>query len=474
MVSKVDRYPAAALAFVAAAVSAVLFFFGTGLHPVWALTWLAPFPVLWMAPRAPRRPVFVASVAAWFAGSLTYWTYLLHVVSVPPPVVFAFSTAGAIVFALAVLAYRTFSQRGALWMAALAPATIWTAYEYATSVVSPHGTFGNLAYSQMNCLPVLQLASITGVWGIDFLLLFAPSVAATGKKTLAAAAAVVFAAVLGYGFWRYAEPPAQDRVTIALIASDTDPMPRSDEAALRLMKGYVDAVERVSKPVAVFLLPEKIAVVPAQAVPRLDAMFGGAAQRTHSTIIAGVDRITGRRRANEARVYSPQGTLTATYQKHHLIPGFEDIDTPGTATLILHRPSGTWGIQICKDLDFPSLSREYGRAGAGLVLVPAWDFITDAWLHGRMAMMRGVESGFTVVRAAKEGTLTVSDRRGVVLAESNSHDAAFTIKVVNAPVSHRGTVYALAGDWFAWANCVLLIAVLVMIRRRNPGLTARP
>ena len=35
--------------------SAALFFFGTGLTPVWMLLWLAPIPVLWLAPRIPRR-----------------------------------------------------------------------------------------------------------------------------------------------------------------------------------------------------------------------------------------------------------------------------------------------------------------------------------------------------------------------------------------------------------------------------------
>ncbi|MWA04657.1 hypothetical protein F8568_030645 [Actinomadura sp. LD22] len=35
--------------------SSVLLLFGTGLHPVVALTWLGPLPVLWLAPRWRRR-----------------------------------------------------------------------------------------------------------------------------------------------------------------------------------------------------------------------------------------------------------------------------------------------------------------------------------------------------------------------------------------------------------------------------------
>ena len=51
-----------------------------------------------------------------------------------------------------------------------------------------------------------------------------------------------------------------------------------------------------------------------------------------------------------------------------------------------------------------------------LLLVPAWDFDVDGWLHGRMAILRGVESGFSIVRAPKQGILTVTDDRGRVLA----------------------------------------------------------
>ena len=35
---------------------------------------------------------------------------------------------------------------------------------------------------------------------------------------------------------------------------------------------------------------------------------------------------------------------------------------------------------------FPQLSRQYGNAGAGILLVPAWDFVADGWLHSRMTI----------------------------------------------------------------------------------------
>lgn len=56
----------------------------------------------------------------------------------------------------------------------------WTSYEFLLSSASPHGTFGSLAYSQIDVLPLIQIASITGALGITFLLLLVPSALAFG------------------------------------------------------------------------------------------------------------------------------------------------------------------------------------------------------------------------------------------------------------------------------------------------------
>ncbi|MGH9694361.1 MAG: nitrilase-related carbon-nitrogen hydrolase, partial [Bryobacteraceae bacterium] len=119
-------------------------------------------------------------------------------------------------------------------------------------------------------------------------------------------------------------------------------------------------------------------------------------------------------------------------------------------------------IEICKDMDFPRLSREYGSEGVGLLLVPAWDFRIDDWLHGRMAILRGVESGFTIARTAKQGLMTVSDNRGRVSAQQSSGAAPFSVLIATAPVSHAGTLYARWGDWFAWLDIAALIALSLM------------
>jgi apolipoprotein N-acyltransferase len=81
-----------------------------------------------------------------------------------------------------------------------------------------------------------------------------------------------------------------------------------------------------------------------------------------------------------------------------------------------------------------------------------------------MAVARGVESGFTIVRAAKQGLLTISDSRGRILAERPSNARAFSALVATAPVLHVNTLYTRWGDWFAWLNVFGLLAILAYRR----------
>jgi apolipoprotein N-acyltransferase len=74
--------------------------------------------------------------------------------------------------------------------------------------------------------------------------------------------------------------------------------------------------------------------------------------------------------------------------------------------------------------------------------------------------MRGVESGFSIAHAARNGYLTVSDNRGRILAETQSDSAPFATLVADALVAHNGTLYLLLGDWFAWFAVAILLFTL--------------
>jgi apolipoprotein N-acyltransferase len=84
--------------------------------------------------------------------------------------------------------------------------------------------------------------------------------------------------------------------------------------------------------------------------------------------------------------------------------------------------------------------------------------------------MRGVEDGFSIARAAKNGFLTVSDNRGRIVGEVSSSSAPFATLLVDVPAAHSWTVYQLLGDWFAWVAIALLVfAMMQIVRLRDPA-----
>jgi apolipoprotein N-acyltransferase len=465
-------------AFLAVVSTAVLVWFGTGLNPSWPLLWFAPLPVLLFAARSPWWGAALTAALAWFLGGLNLWKYFSVALHLPAVVRAQIFIGPALVFMLAVLLFRALLRHGALWSALLAFPATWVSFEYLVNLTSPHGTAGNLSYSQLNFLPFLQLASVTGPWGISFLLLLFPAALAIGLhlRTAAPKQALrivgaglgVIVVVLVFGAVRLALPSSGQKIKAGLIASD---LPANagvvDEGAetARLFRDYAAEVEGLAaRGAQVVVLPEKLGVAVEPDTKETDALFQALADKTKTKIVVGLVRVASPLKYNEARVYAP-GTPVQSYDKQHMLPPFESNLEPGTTLRFLHEPSGTWGVAICKDMDFTPLSRQYGAAGAGLMLVPGWDFNLDRWSHGHMAVMRGVEDGFAIVRAAKQGYLTVSDDRGRILAETQSDSAAFAALVADVPVAHDNTLYLQLGDWFAWVVLAIFVFTLVQLYR---------
>jgi apolipoprotein N-acyltransferase len=469
---------------VAGVLTAALVYLGTGLHPVWWALWLAPVPVLAIAPRLHAATAFLLGAIAWLIGETNQWNYIRHVIELPLQIAILSLVVPAVVFGLGVLFVRRFLRRGSLYLAAIAFPVYWVTYEYLNATASPHGTWGNLAYTQMDCLPEIQIAAITGIWGISFIVfLFAGTVAAllsgVGKpgqrRAVAITAGFVVCAALALGTWRVRSNPPAQSVAVTLIAKDV-PMSvylGSEEQALRLLGEYAAEIPRTTPAgTQVVVLPEKIGRISETALAEVDSLYSSTASATGAAIVLGLVRKTPSGAFNSSRLYSPDGKLEANYDKHHLIPGVEP-EKPGDKRVVLDEPSGHWGLQICKDMDFPKLSREYAAEGANLLLVPAWDFNLDGWLHARMALLRAVENGFALARSARNGLLTLSDNRGRILAEAATAPDRIVSVTGQVTVSRERTFYARTGDWFAWlcvASFVSMLAVqlFAMAGRSEP------
>ena len=235
---------------------------------------------------------------------------------------------------------------------------------------------------------------------------------------------------------------------------------------------YAEAVAGLDRQGAkVVVLPEKIARLDDAAADRLLERLGGVAADNAVYLLAGVALFKRDQRENRAWLFAPNGDLIADYAKHHLIPGLEAAFISGREFVVRSVGSDRLGIAICKDMDFPTLGRRYAVLGVDALLVPAWDFDLDAWWHARMAILRGVEGGFAVVRSARQGLLTVSDRYGRIVAVAASRSAPVASLAVLTPFgSGRPTVYARLGDVFGWLCAISSAAAwLTSLRRRRSG-----
>jgi apolipoprotein N-acyltransferase len=386
-----------------------LFYLGTGLHPICWLLWVAPVPVLMIAARLRAGVAFLLAAVTWLIGEMNQWNYLSHGIELPLPIIMFVLLVPAIAFGLGILFVRSFLRRGSLFRVALALPVYWVAYEYLTEIGSPHSTFGNLAYTQMNALPIIQVASLTGIWGISFLVfLFAGTIAVLlggagesgRRRMLAITVAAVVCAVFLYGGWRLRSNPPAPSVMVTLIAKDV-PMSvylGSEAQTLALLHDYADEVRRATPAgTQVVVLPEKIGRVSESVLPQVDALFSSAAAATHSAIVLGLVRRALCRLQFFALLFGRGKAGGELRQASSFARG--RAGKTGRSTSHARPTIRALGIADLQGHGFPPAKPRIRRRRASLLLVPAWDFHLDRWLHARMAVLRAVENSFALARA---------------------------------------------------------------------------
>jgi apolipoprotein N-acyltransferase len=495
MASPRDLPRQAALAAAAALLSGVLGYLGTGLHPIAALTWLVPLPVLLAAPRV-RWPLALGAAAlGWIAAQSTLWSYFAHQLDLPPGVLVAVLALYPLLAVAGTALFKALLARGWPVAAALAVPAVWAAGEYLVSTAQPHGAWLSLAYTQAGVRPVLQVASLTGAWGVTFLLTGVaaavaaataptpparPPAAQRGLGTAARVRVVVAAAAVllvtgGYAAERLLTVPAGHRVRVAVLGGPADGELRPDSPAGRaLLAAYTRQIGTVaSQGAKVVVLPEKVFDADERTWPLVAGPLAALATRDRVDVVVGAVARHGGTATNVAVAFPASGAAPVTYAKRHLIPGLEtDEVQPGHGPLQRVPDDTRLGLIICKDLDFPDLVRDNRAHGASVLLAPAWDLGGDGWLHSRMAVTRGVESGLWVARAGRRGELTISDPTGRVVAEADATAHPDAAIVADVTTGTAPTPYARFGDWFAWACAaavLLLLAALLVRRLPRPG-----
>lgn len=457
---------------IAAALAAGLpLYWVLGPQPLGWLAWWAPLPVLWLALRSSRRDAawmtFLAAMLG-LSSNVAYFRLLM-----PLPAVLAVILLKALLWLLVVLATRRLVLRYRSGWTVLAYPVLWVAIDTLMAALLPDGNWGSLAYSQADNVAILQLAALAGVPGLLFLLCLLPSALALllagGRAYAPAAGATALLLVVAWagGAWRVQGAPESGGPPAGLVAIDDFIGPATPPArAQAIWDQYArHVVQLAGQGARLVLLPEKIAVLtPAQADAvgqRFQALARSAG--VWITVGIGVHEATGRR--NLAWLFSPDGAAPVSYQKHHLAPPERDF-LAASAYAVQPVAGQAMGLAICKDMHFAPLGQAYGAAGAQTMLVPAWDFQFDAWMGARMTVVRGVENGYAVLRAAREGVLTVSDAYGRVLAERASSSMPGSTLLAPLPAHPSVSTWAgWLGPLFGWL-CVALGVILLCLGRR--------
>ena len=462
-------------------IGGLLSIFTSGRWMIAAAGWLAP---LFLLHYAHAVPIWPALLWLWLAAALALGIANWRVIPVPVfiyPLVVLFLSASLV---LPYLTDRLLAPSLPGFLSTLVFPLAWTATEFLGARLSPFGTWGSLAYTQAGNRPLLQLASVAGLWGIVFVLTWFASVAnrlweggfnseATGAGL--AVFSIILAAVLIAGRIRMNHKPAGQRsVRVATVGwpegildaerimrAFSPELPAEEQAALRtafmrihehFITKTADAVRAGAK---IVVWPEANIMVYRADEPALLTRLQTLAREQDIYLLVGIavlDVSTRLSFENRAMLFDPAGGTAARYIKTTAVPGFEvKFGVRGDGRLpMVATPHGRVTTAICYDLDFPWLIRQAGQGHADLLLAPASDWREIGELHHVSAVFRAVENGVTLVRATRWGWSAIVDACGRDLGRLDHFAVSERVLIAEAPVAGRRTFYARIGDAWAW------------------------
>jgi apolipoprotein N-acyltransferase len=404
---------------------------------------------------------------------------------------------------------RSFGVSGLL----LAPAA-WVASELGRQYVWDGFPWELLGYSQVTWLPVAQIASLAGVYGLSALLALTSTALALiaidrGRLRwiVAAATTLLVAVCVGWGTRRLAAPIENgDPVRVAVLQGNVAQDQKWDRRLVDMIsERYLSMTREALAAGATFVL------WPESSTPYLfehDIVRGGAVRRLaregNATLLVGSDQVEPikaqpgvkqpRQLAyNAAFLVKPDGSIGAIYRKMHLVPFGEYVPlqrllffvgpiveavsdfTPGTESVLLPVGRHMASTAICYEVIYGNMIRSSVRQGSELLTTITNDSwygrSSAAYQHWDQAALRAIENGRYLARAANTGISGFVDPHGRVLAKSGLFEPGVLIQDVR--FLHGRTLYSRIGDLVAWLLLILVLAALLASRGKPPIYNSR-
>ena len=386
----------------------------------------------------------------------------------------------------------------------LAAPALWICLEYLKSHLFTGFPWENLGYSQFHNIIFIQMADITGVFGLSFLIIllnvaFFEVLVKRSKESLILAAVVFFlwSGVYAYGILRIHQidlalksAPGMD---VSLIQGNIDQSIKWNENFQKdTIRIYEELSLRHPSPEGGLIVwPETAVPFNFQHENDLHRRVQAVAEKTKSWLLFGSMSFGTASEStdyfNSAYLLSPRGDIHGKYDKVHLVPYGEYVPLRTVFPFISSLAAGIGdftegkgfdplimadrkiGVMICYEGILPEAARTYKNAAADVLV----NITNDAWFgttsapyqHLSMSIFRAVETRLYLVRAANTGISAIVDPSGRVLAQTEifkKDKIHGNIRFMQTP-----TFYAKYGDWIVWFSFTGLVILLAWVLKRR-------
>ena len=487
------------------------------------LGWISLIPLLYIISKKTPKQSFLLGLTAGFSfyAILIYWipfvpahygglsmviSLLIYII-----LVLLLALSWAFPCLLWTKIYQSFPK-----LTFLLTPFLWISFEYIATYLLTGFPWGLLGSSQYLNLYFIQLASITGVYGLSFVLvlfqsLFLYSMKYKEKSPFFIGLALVLLIHLG-GFLSIKKSPDTEKsFTAAVIQGNVSSDMYWQSPSTREIWNYFSqhlelsrkAYEKGSR---LIVWPEFSAPICFSCSEDIQLAFKGKlyqfVQGTRSTLLLGTVEKAGTpgniKYYNTAVCLSPDLDMSL-YYKMHLVPFGEytpykkiffflekmtaavgDI-TPGTQYSLHQFENAKFGSPICYEIVFPNLVRKFVKKGASFLVT----ITNDGWYersaapyqHFSIAVLRAVENRRYLLRAATTGISGIIDPYGRIVSKSELMTQTYLTG--NITPSRKLTFYTKFGDVLPRASLTLaaifLILALVNIdERKRPRLKKKP
>jgi apolipoprotein N-acyltransferase len=387
----------------------------------------------------------------------------------------------------------------------LAAPFLWVATEYLKSTVITGFPWENLGYSQVNNFYLIQIADITGVAGLSFLIvLFNASIFnllnERSKKTIVLASCVCLlsAGIYAYGIIRVGEVKEAMRnvpqVSVTLAQGNID---QSVKWSPTFQEETIDIYEGLSlkddyRPGGLIIWPETAVPFNFELENALRRRVKDIAARSGKWLVFGAVSFNPHKQNtdffNSAYLLSPDGEIRGRYDKVHLVPYGEYVPLRNVFPFISSLTAGIGdfargagyhpldmgkekiGVLICYEGILPEAGRAYKSNGAALLV----NITNDAWFgktsapyqHLSMSVFRAVETRLYLARAANTGVSAIVDPCGEIIDRTE----IFKKGVINGKIQYIDlpSFYVRHGEWLVVLSFIVLaVFVIFNVARRR-------